>query len=978
MMTALSRDYKLVLLHLLSAALGLLIITGEPVRAQVEGLRQGFQSPDAASLGEYGDVPVGLYTGTPNIEIPLFTVESKTLKLPVRLTYHSSGIRVNEIAGWVGLGWSLNAGGVITRTVRGLADDDFDGYTGANNTGQQLYESINWPEPPAVLSGSNVGCAGLACSVMNRKADTEPDVFYFNFAGRSGKFVLGPNGAFSIPQSNIRIEQTGSTGTILEWTITLADGTQYIFGNHGSAIAYDGGEKYDAIHGTIENTLQASTYTDQYISAWRLREIRAPGGDVIQFYYEQEKVKSFQEKVSESEGRGGCNVPAYRSVDVHRTIRTSFLSRIETAQQTIRFASSVREDQPFEGSGNRRLEHINILDLHNSAYKTIDFSYDHFTKTGGITERLQLTQVAEVAPGGSPDSLIHRFDYIQGPEGPDLPEYGSFAQDYWGYYNGRDQSTTSLPEIPHIGWKGANRKANPSTVTAGMLKRITYPTGGSTEFTFESNDYSRVGPDPIDAREWTDASVKNDIKSRWGTDIDGPLIQNFTVRGSKTARVKITVYWPFSMGRYYGAPAADIIRDSDGSTVEEIYAAYDSEGNPTREKKVEVYLSPGNYQLRIYGVTVCDDGCDASWYSFTTTRFSAAAEWNEYVDTGMKRRFGGGVRVQKIVDSDGKGENTVRTFNYRQDDDTDRSTGVMVSKPSHYYKVSVPNVCVIEKRHSSSLVPLGAMGGTILGYSKVTVDFGESGQGGSETHRFTTAADYPDTYFLPNTPKSFQWAYTSFDWFRGRNTKEEIRTSEESILKRVTKTSKILPEDLEDYLPAYGYWDQYFTQQPEQVLRTLRGMVLDKVASYEDVRNGTRFDVSIMIAHPYYIVSGWALPDSVESVSLSTSDKSVKISSKKVYKHELNTSSPAFGQLRKQIRMATGSPTRVETYTYAHEKSAYAGMRASESHQLKPLYETRLEDEFGTTLKRSWTTWQKDAACNCWVPHEEYVWLPGQ
>ena len=80
-------------------------------------------SPNAASLGQYADVPVSYYTGIPNISIPLFEVSSGDIKLPITLSYHASGIRVDQEASWVGLGWSLNAGGVITKQKRGV--DDF-------------------------------------------------------------------------------------------------------------------------------------------------------------------------------------------------------------------------------------------------------------------------------------------------------------------------------------------------------------------------------------------------------------------------------------------------------------------------------------------------------------------------------------------------------------------------------------------------------------------------------------------------------------------------------------------------------------------------------------------------------------------------------------------------------------------------------------------------------------------------------------
>jgi hypothetical protein len=80
-------------------------------------------SPNAASLGKYGDYPVGYNTGVPQISIPIYTVKEGTLSLPVSISYHASGLKVMEAASSIGMGWSLNAGGVITRTVVGSADD---------------------------------------------------------------------------------------------------------------------------------------------------------------------------------------------------------------------------------------------------------------------------------------------------------------------------------------------------------------------------------------------------------------------------------------------------------------------------------------------------------------------------------------------------------------------------------------------------------------------------------------------------------------------------------------------------------------------------------------------------------------------------------------------------------------------------------------------------------------------------------------
>lgn len=90
-------------------------------------------SPTSTALGKYGAWPVSNYTGTPQISIPLYEIKSGSINVPVSLSYHASGIQVEEMAAWTGLGWSLNAGWVITRTVAGAPDESLNGYANMNS-----------------------------------------------------------------------------------------------------------------------------------------------------------------------------------------------------------------------------------------------------------------------------------------------------------------------------------------------------------------------------------------------------------------------------------------------------------------------------------------------------------------------------------------------------------------------------------------------------------------------------------------------------------------------------------------------------------------------------------------------------------------------------------------------------------------------------------------------------------------------------
>ena len=98
-----------------------LSLWGTGLQAQTD-LPQVF-SPNAAELGKYGKIPVSYFNGLPNISIPLTELRAKNYTLPIYLTYHASGNKPDQHPGWVGLGWTLHAGGCINRIVNGMKDE---------------------------------------------------------------------------------------------------------------------------------------------------------------------------------------------------------------------------------------------------------------------------------------------------------------------------------------------------------------------------------------------------------------------------------------------------------------------------------------------------------------------------------------------------------------------------------------------------------------------------------------------------------------------------------------------------------------------------------------------------------------------------------------------------------------------------------------------------------------------------------------
>ena len=126
-------------------------------------------SPESSSIIKYTNTNVNLYTGTPSLSIPIYTASFRNASIPISLNYTGfGGIKVEEVAPWVGLGWTLNAGGVVSRTVKGKPDETYAvGY-------------LSLPEPPI----SETIPEELE-KIANSVHDGEPDQFYFNVNGMS-------------------------------------------------------------------------------------------------------------------------------------------------------------------------------------------------------------------------------------------------------------------------------------------------------------------------------------------------------------------------------------------------------------------------------------------------------------------------------------------------------------------------------------------------------------------------------------------------------------------------------------------------------------------------------------------------------------------------------------------------------------------------------------------------------------------------
>ena len=82
------------------------------------------KSPDATSFVNSNFLPLDEYAGKANIIIPIYSINLDGLEIPISLSYDTGGVKINTTSSTVGLNWSLNTGGLISKETLGINDMD--------------------------------------------------------------------------------------------------------------------------------------------------------------------------------------------------------------------------------------------------------------------------------------------------------------------------------------------------------------------------------------------------------------------------------------------------------------------------------------------------------------------------------------------------------------------------------------------------------------------------------------------------------------------------------------------------------------------------------------------------------------------------------------------------------------------------------------------------------------------------------------
>jgi YD repeat-containing protein len=459
-------------------------------------------SPNAASFAKEGLFPVDYSTGKINISIPLYTIKTNELTVPIDLNYNSAGIQLDELASWVGLGWNLNAGGAVVRNVKGIPD-----------TGSGVPDISNLAFTEANYNSLHYQYAPYRTGVV----DTAYDEFIINAPGLSGTFYFVNNKAVFKDLQNSVVKTSSTNNLLLTNTqtleITKTDGTIYRFGQ-----SLDGYIANEIVHNTSD------TFKPDYVSSWYLTEIipansKSPNNIVSFKYKTLANVVDYQIITGEQliDNNISSNMtPALKSIFPEKTGSSrQFLTSITFNNGIVEFTSNQNRQDLIDDYNLDKISIYSVKGVTKTLIKDYSFNYDYYTRSGGSSttidpnseignpysynatrnvnsrnKSLKLTQIIN-----NTLNVKHIFEY----EVTTLPLRGTTKKDYWGYINANTGNLSPPTRLDRISGDIRNnyfttvgngdRNTNEALAKSGILQKIVYPEGGYSVFEYEANRY---------------------------------------------------------------------------------------------------------------------------------------------------------------------------------------------------------------------------------------------------------------------------------------------------------------------------------------------------------------------------------------------------------------------------------------------------------------------------------------------------------
>lgn len=602
--------------------------------------------------------------------------------------------------------------------------------------------------------------------------DTEPDNFFYNFSGHSGAFVFGfDKSPILIPYKPIKVNFSSTSG----FDITDEQGNRYNFN-------------------TKENVTSSLGSSLSGISSWYLTQmISADFSDTIKFLYTTDAtaLSDFTLNFSQAIGQDyspyslGTITHLQQMVETNPT-RQFYPVRISSIQYRGGKVDFITKGGRLD-DGNIALDSIIISNQDPStnqysrlrSFKLLtDYLYSTYTIPGNLVyteaskHRLRLTGLQQ---NDRNNAAINSYQFGYNPGM--LPAVHSFAQDSWGYFNGKTTNLSLLqaqnvviypssgadPILDVVGGtQGADRSVSPNDMQAGVLTKITYPTNGFTMFAYENNALYGT----------------TSVQTSFNSSAIGVNQETFTLPYTPTAGMLSSGGNIFRVqlrkgSDNPGAPLASIkiIRVSDGSIMYTITA--DPVNNIDKYVAVQLVADVA-YQLVTAAAALSGTSPTSPTlpYAIITTSCqvpSAPGPINM-----------GGLRISSIknYNSDGTIAST-ETYKYGT---SESGTGTLLTpyltfQYNHALQyITSSSFCADQSPAffpiasvitytNNSVYPLGSLNGSPIGYPEVAVYKGDLSQNiGKSIFKYNL---YTDSLYVPNGPYSNGFKPVPVTWKNG-------------------------------------------------------------------------------------------------------------------------------------------------------------------------------------------------------------------
>jgi hypothetical protein len=503
--------------------------------------------------------------------------------------------------------------------------------------------------------------------------------------------------------------------------------------------------------------------------------------------------------------------------------------------------------------------------LLNYGYSTATSSN---TYTQGYTTpltRLKLNSLEEV-PG---DNGPHKFwQFAYNPLS--LPSRKSFAQDYWGYYNGANSNTTMKPFVLNFNpdsYPFGNRQPDSASMMAEMLTKITYPTGGFSQFTFEPNGY------PANEEKFTTIpKVLSLYLAPNQSNFTNTIATTFVITKPQYFKYQFTGIFSTSYVGDYGTGvtiATAVLTDASGATITQGALKNPPTGVTTVSlNPSSILIYPGTYTFTMSSVS--------SQTEFAGTQTASLNSSFNYVGSlGVQpiNHMVGGVRVKTIAYSDNidNTKSIVKNYTYQGANIAaliDTANDFVVQTTDNLYDCnSYPNnitscglpgclatSVIFYERNASTKFGLGSIQGGTVGYSAVTESFGASGQGGKNVYNYSFVSD-------ANIPASKGFPYPgiiSYDYERGLLQEKDTYTATGQLVSKELNTYQFLNKNaITAYKVAYKFnilsscWSyqflgnllsrQFYQEKTDQIQKTASTQIAYNTATGDSLVSTTNY-----------------------------------------------------------------------------------------------------------------------------------------